>query len=225
MFIKMAIKIIVIQGNIGSGKSTFVENLKVKYGNNPEMCFLQEPVSEWLKIKDEKGVNILENYYADQHKYSFMFQMMAYISRLSILKKAVESGKYKYIITERCLNTDRNVFCKMLYHDGYIDRMGYTIYNKWFDEFNTFNIEVEYFHMYIRTDPYISKSRVDKRARKEESIPIEYLIKCHEYHEDWLIDDSNETLYVTIIDGNQNIVTNPDISLWYSDFEFILSID
>ena len=92
----MAIKIIVIQGNIGSGKSTFVESLKVKYGNNPQMCFLQEPVSEWLKIKDEKGVNILENYYADQHKYSFMFQMMAYISRLSILKKAVESKKYKY---------------------------------------------------------------------------------------------------------------------------------
>ena len=84
---------------------------------------------------------------------------------------------------------------------------------------------VEYFHMYIRTDPHISKERVDKRARKEETIPLEYLIKCHQYHEDWLIDDSNETLFVNIIDGNQNILTNPDISLWYSDFEFILSID
>ena len=89
----MSVKIIVIQGNIGSGKSTFVENLKQKYGNNPEMCFLQEPVNEWLTIKDEKGVNILEKYYADQHKYSFMFQMMAYISRLSILKRAIESGR------------------------------------------------------------------------------------------------------------------------------------
>ena len=218
----MITKIIVIQGNIGSGKSTFVENLKRKYGNNPKMCFLQEPVGEWLNIKDEKGVNILENYYSDQRKYSFMFQMMAYISRLSILKRAIDSGKYNYIITERCLNTDKNVFCKMLYDDGYIDKMGYEIYNKWFDEFNTFNnVEVEYFHMYIRTDPYISKSRVDKRARKEDSIPVEYLIKCHKYHEEWLM---NDTLYVTIIDGNQNINTNPDISLWYNDFEFILSI-
>ena len=48
----MSVKIIVIQGNIGSGKSTFVEKLKTKYENNPKMCFLQEPVSEWLKIKD-----------------------------------------------------------------------------------------------------------------------------------------------------------------------------
>ena len=219
-------KIIVIQGNIGSGKSTFVEKLKTKYENNPKMCFLQEPVGEWLKIKDEHGINILEKYYADQHKYSFMFQMMAYISRLSILKAAIESGKYKYIITERCLNTDKNVFCKMLYDDGYIDKIGYDIYNRWFDEFINFkNVDVEYFHMYIRTNPQVSKHRVDKRARKEETISLEYLTKCHNYHENWLMDESNENLCVTIIDGNQDIEINPDISLWYSDFEFILSID
>ena len=65
----MSIKIIVVQGNIGSGKSTFVEKLKSKYGSNQEICFLQEPVSEWLNIKDENGVNILEKYYNDQMKY------------------------------------------------------------------------------------------------------------------------------------------------------------
>jgi deoxyadenosine/deoxycytidine kinase len=219
--------VISMEGNIGSGKSTIIKEIKFNfskiYGVN--VVYVDEPVSQWEQIKSKDGKNMIELFYSDPVKYSFSFQMMAYISRLSILKKAVESKKYKYIITERCLNTDRNVFCKMLYDDGYIDKMGYEIYNKWFDEFNTFNIEVEYFHMYIRTDPHISKERVDKRARKEETIPLEYLIKCHQYHEDWLIDDSNETLFVNIIDGNQNIVTNPDISLWYSDFEFILSIE
>jgi deoxycitidine kinase/deoxyguanosine kinase len=146
----MAIKIIVIQGNIGSGQSTFVENLKSKYGDREDMCFLQEPVGEWLNIKDENGVNILEKYYSDQKKYSFMFQMMAYISRLSILKRAVESNKYKYIVTERCLNTDRRVFCKMLYDDGFIEKIGYDIYNKWFDEFNIVK-NVEYFNIYINS--------------------------------------------------------------------------
>jgi deoxycitidine kinase/deoxyguanosine kinase len=214
----MAIKIVVIQGNIGSGKSTFVENLKSRYGANPDVCFLQEPVSEWLKIQDENGVNILEKYYSDQMKYSFMFQMMAYISRLSILKKAVDSGQYKYIVTERCLNTDRRVFCKMLYDDGFIEKIGYEIYNKWFDEFNINS--VEYVHFYIRTIPSVSKFRVDKRARKEETIPLEYLVKCHEYHDAWLLNNND----VIVLDGNQDITINPNIDSWYKAFEGITGL-
>ena len=220
----MAIKIIVVQGNIGSGKSTFVENLKTKYGENPDICFLQEPVGEWLKIQDENGVNILEKYYSDQMKYSFMFQMMAYISRLSILKRAVESGKYKYIVTERCLNTDRRVFCKMLYDDGFIEKIGYDIYNKWFDEFNIVK-NVEYFNIYIRTDPTVSKLRVDKRARKEETIPLEYLVKCHKYHDEWLHNLTTMDDYVIVLDGNQDTTVQPNIDKWYKSFELIMELN
>jgi deoxyadenosine/deoxycytidine kinase len=204
-------RIIVVQGNIGSGKSTFVEKLKTRYGARKDICFLQEPVNEWLTIKDKHGINILENYYKDQPKYAFMFQMMAYISRLAMLKRAIESNLYEYIITERCLNTDRNVFCKMLYDDGLIEDIGYQIYNKWFDEFNNFNT-VDYIHIYLKTDPIVSKKRVDKRARAEESIPIEYLTKCHEYHDKWLLTTDQK---VVLIDSNQDTDVNPNIDHWY----------
>ena len=204
-------RIIVVQGNIGSGKSTFVEKLKTRYGGRKDICFLQEPVNEWLTIKDKEGVNILENYYKDQPKYAFMFQMMAYISRLAMLKRAIESNEYQYIITERCLNTDRNVFCKMLYDDGLIEDIGYQIYNKWFDEFNNFNT-VDYIHVYLKTDPIVSKKRVDKRARAEESIPIEYLAKCHEYHDKWLLTTDQK---VHLLDSNQDTDINPNIDHWY----------
>ena len=205
------VRVIVIQGNIGSGKSTWVNHLKEKYINRPDICFLQEPVDEWLSIKDANGVNALEHYYNDQHKYAFMFQMMAYISRLSILKRAIESNKYRIIITERCLFTDRNVFCKMLYDDGLIDIIGYQIYNKWFDEFINIGA-VHYKHIYLRTDPLISKMRVDKRARKEETIPLEYLEKCHAYHDRWLLNP--EMNNVVVLDANQDTAVNPDISHW-----------
>ena len=204
-------RIIVVQGNIGSGKSTFVDKLKTRYGARKDICFLQEPVNEWLTIKDKNGVNILENYYKDQPKYAFMFQMMAYISRLAMLKRAIESNEYEYIITERCLNTDRNVFCKMLYDDGLIEDIGYQIYNKWFDEFNNFNT-VDYIHVYLKTDPIVSKKRVDKRARAEESIPIEYLAKCHEYHDKWLLTTDQK---VVLLDSNQDTDINPNIDHWY----------
>jgi deoxycitidine kinase/deoxyguanosine kinase len=205
------VRVIVIQGNIGSGKSTWVNHLKEKYINRPDICFLQEPVNEWLSIKDANGVNALEHYYNDQQKYAFMFQMMAYISRLTILKRAIESNLYRIIITERCLFTDRNVFCKMLYDDGLIDIIGYQIYNKWFDEFMNIGA-VHYKHIYLRTDPVISKMRVDKRARKEETIPLEYLAKCHNYHDRWLLSPDMDN--VVVIDANQDTEVNPDISHW-----------
>ena len=211
-------RIIVVQGNIGSGKSTFVDKLKTRYVERKDICFLQEPVNEWLTIKDKHGVNILENYYKDQPKYAFMFQMMAYISRLTILKRAIESNQYKYIITERCLNTDRNVFCKMLYDDGLIEDIGYQIYNKWFDEFIKFEM-VDYIHIYLKTDPIVSKKRVDKRARAEESIPIEYLTKCHEYHDKWLLTTDQK---VVLIDSNQDTDINPNIDHWYDMVELYL---
>ena len=212
-------RIIVIQGNIGSGKSTFVEKLKSRYSGRKDICFLQEPVNEWLTVKDKQGVNILENYYKDQTKYAFMFQMMAYISRLAMLKRAIESNLYEYIITERCLNTDRNVFCKMLYDDGLIEDIGYQIYNKWFDEFNNFNT-VDYVHVYLKTDPIVSKKRVDKRARVEETIPLEYLTKCHEYHDKWLLTTDQK---VVLLDSNQDTDINPNIDHWYAMIEPYLS--
>jgi deoxyadenosine/deoxycytidine kinase len=210
-------RIICVEGNIGSGKSTLVEKLKHKYSDREDVCFLQEPVDQWLQIKDKDGINILEKYYKDQHKYAFPFQMMAYISRLSILKKAIENPKYKYIITERCLFTDKNVFCQMLYDDGFIDDIGFQIYNNWFDEFNYFE-SVTYTYIYIRTEPTVSKYRVDKRSRSEETIPLTYLEKCHSYHESWL----NTKGSIIILDGNQDICINPDISSWYNEIDKLL---
>ena len=210
-------KIICVEGNIGSGKSTLVEKLKQKYLGREDVCFLQEPVEQWLQIKDKDGTNILEKYYKDQHTFAFPFQMMAYISRLSILKKAIENPKYKYIITERCLFTDKNVFCQMLYDDGFIDDIGFQIYNKWFDEFNYFE-SVTYSYVYIRTEPSVSKYRVDKRSRTEETIPLAYLEKCHSYHELWL----NTKDSILVLDGNQDVCINPDISSWYNEIDKLL---
>ena len=78
-------KIVSIEGNIGSGKTTLLKKLKEKYVNNPNIIFLKEPVDEWEQIKDKDGQTMLQKFYADQQKYSFAFQMMAYISRLKIL--------------------------------------------------------------------------------------------------------------------------------------------
>ena len=202
--------LISIEGNIGSGKSTFVEYLRKNLCD--EICFLDEPVDIWNTIVDKDGKNIIENYYKDQKRYAFSFQMMAYISRLSLLKRAIESNSYKYIITERSLNTDKEVFCKMLYDDNLIEKIEYDIYIKWFDEFKP-NIEIQY--VYLRCDPFIAEERVLKRSRKGEIISLDYLKKCHQYHEQWLLKEN--TIY---IDSNLN--KNIGYPLWLIEVQKLI---
>ena len=131
-------KIVSIEGNIGSGKSTLLENIRNFYENNTNVIFLREPVDDWEQIKDNEGNTMLKLFYADQEKYSFAFQMMAYISRLKILRDTIKKiqnevllkdcNKEYVIITERSLYTDREVFAKMLYNQGKIENVCYQIY-------------------------------------------------------------------------------------------------
>lgn len=177
--------IICIEGNIGTGKTTFVRQMQEHFKEREDIIFLEEPVALWMECRDKEG-NILEHYYKDANAFGFKFQMLAYISRLSILKRAIESGKYKYIVSERSLHTDKNVFCKMLYNSGKIDEIGYQIYNMWFEEFYPYTKNCSY--IYLRADPKVSFDRVQKRARQGETIPLEYLEECHRYHDEWLKD-------------------------------------
>ena len=84
-----------IMGPNGSGKSTLLENLRKYYNGNTCVIFLREPVDDWEKIKDNQGNTMLKKFYADQEKYSFAFQMMAYISRLTILRDTIKEIKEK----------------------------------------------------------------------------------------------------------------------------------
>lgn len=204
--------IISVEGNIGSGKSTLVENLKRHLGNKEiNYVFVQEPVDIWNTITDKEGEPILTKFYRDQERYSFSFQMMAYISRLSILRKAVKDNPNSVIITERCVHTDRRVFAQMLYDDNKILETDYQIYLRWFDEFIE-DVPI-YGFVYLHTTPETSFTRVQKRAREGEVIPIEYLDRCNKYHDMWMNDipDSKKVM----IDGNIDIEEKPEtISLW-----------
>ena len=166
-------------------------------------------------MKDENGITILEKFYNETDKYAFQFQMMAYISRLSILREAIKNKNTKYIITERSIYTDANVFAKMLYDDKKITLIEYTIYTKWFNEF-ILDVPITKI-IYVKTDPEIAHNRVIIRNRTGENIPIDYLKRCHEYHENWL---ENENCKKITLDGDFNIYDNPDIlSTWITRIE------
>jgi deoxyadenosine/deoxycytidine kinase len=202
--------IVSIEGNIGSGKSTLLEKMVETIRSNFQnktIVFLEEPVKTWETIRDASGNTMLQKFYGDQQKYAFSFQMMAYISRLSILKKAMTTNTNAIIITERSLYTDKLVFAKMLFDNGLIEDVNYQIYIKWFDEF-IYECPL-YKIIYVQADPTICFERIKKRSRNGESgIPLQYLQDCHTYHESMI-----QTLDVPclLLDGNQDIFENKEI--------------
>jgi deoxyadenosine/deoxycytidine kinase len=209
-------KIVSIEGNIGSGKSTLLENLRKHYNDNCHVVFLKEPVDDWEKIKDNQGNTMLKKFYADQDKYSFPFQMMAYISRLKILRDTIKEITSKniaenyVIITERSLYTDKHVFAKMLHDQGKIEDVCYQIYLNWFDEFAK-DFPINY-TVYVQTDPTNCYARIHKRAREgEEVIPLAYLKDCHSYHEEFLDEKTGISSKKLFIDGNVDIYKNEKI--------------
>ena len=208
----MAAKVISIEGNIGSGKSTLLSHLKQSLSaeNVPQIIFLQEPVDEWENIKDEQGNTMIQKFYGDQTKYSFSFQMMAYISRLALLKKSIEENPNAIVITERSLFTDKFVFAKMLYDSKKMESVEYQIYLKWFDNFvNDFPINCT---IYVKTDPDMCHARIARRSRSGEStISLDYLNDCHKYHESMMQVHADKSHNILELNGNLEISDMKDV--------------
>jgi deoxyadenosine/deoxycytidine kinase len=214
----MAPIILSVEGNIGSGKSSILKFLE-KNNNHDDIIFLKEPVDKWSNIKDERGITILENFYSDANKHAFMFQIMAFATRMQILKDTIEENPHvKIIICERSILADKNVFASMLHDDNLIDKMGITIYNtmanNYFKDYPLNGV------IYIDAEPDICSARIKKRSRDGESnIELEYLERCKDYHDRWLF---NYRKYSHVPETNPgttllHIKTNEDSNFDNSD--------
>jgi deoxyadenosine/deoxycytidine kinase len=188
-----------VEGNIGSGKSTFLKKLST------EFKVVQEPVDEWSKMKNvSSGKNILEEFYEDPRRNAYLFQSIAFRSRV----KNIADLKDETVIIERSIYTDRMVFAEVCKEDGNINEIEWNDYTEWFD------FVVKYIgfkpngFIYLRTIPEKSHERITKRKRSGESnISLEYLKKLHQRHDKWLIDESN----VLVLDVTEDFESNPEL--------------
>ena len=193
-----------MEGNIGSGKSTLIRALKKEYTEiaGLPVVFVDEPVTQWESIKSADGKNMIELFYGNPARYSFAFQMMAYISRLTMLQEAISKHPKAIIITERCLLTDYHIFAKLLYENKSMLQEEYEIYQRWFHSFQDIRVDGI---IYVRTDASVAFERCTLRSRPGETIDEAYLKQCHEKHEEWIQEDD------LIIDNN---ITEQEEALW-----------
>ena len=173
-------KIIFVEGNIGSGKTTWLNMIEEK-----GIKIIREPVNEW------QDAGILQKFYTNMKRWSLTFQYHAFNTRLQAVKDLYQSDE-KFIFVERSPDCDRNVFAKNLYDQGKMTEMEWLMYNNWFIQTQDVYENAGYpvkpdGYIYLRTYPSVAYDRIKKRARSEEDeIPKKYLEDIHTLHERWL---------------------------------------
>lgn len=188
--------LISLDGNIGAGKSTLLEALVELL---PEITVVQEPVADWVTLRNQTGKNLLELFYDDTARWCYTFQNCAILTRLmhtmDILKSWKHSeGKLPVVITERSVLTDRYVFAEMLHREGKMDDLEWNLYLKWFDHFAK-DLPVKGI-IHITTSAETSKGRIQKRGRSgEEKIHMKYLEQLHTQHNSWI-----ETVHLPVLE-------------------------
>lgn len=184
-----------IEGNIGAGKSTLLAELRKI---NPSWIFIDEPVGIWSNFRNSDGESMLELFYNDRRRWSYTFQNCALLTRFQNIEATISKHcttptdtatteqEKKVFITERCLDTDFEVFTKMLHAEGSIDSLEYDLYVRWFQQLKV-NATPLSAIVLLETSPSICYERIKRRAREgEDAIPLEYLQQIEKQQQAWV---------------------------------------
>ena len=203
-------KLIVVEGNIGTGKSTFLKLLRDRLHVN----FIPEPTDKWQTVG--KSDNLLHLFYQDTPRWAYTFQSYAFLTRVhAILEHQAHTPEHNIHILERSVYCDRFCFAKNCYESGLMTPLEWQIYTEWFAWLVEKYTPRPSGFIYLRTQPEISHQRIAKRQRSEETgIPLEYLQALHQKHDDWLINkheiiDSIRNVPVLVLDCNNDFENTP----------------
>jgi len=195
------IKIYNIEGNIASGKTT----LGLGLYSTGKVGFIQEPVKLWRDKFDE---NLLDLFYSDPKRWSFLFQFAAFATRAKTWKDIMDISDDLVMFVERSIFSDRNVFAKELYLSESMTKTEYQVYCELWDWlYENWCLDVTG-TIYVRTPSDICFERIHSRGREEEfEISLDYLNVLEEAHDNWLLNKEN----VFVLDGSTQ--TEPEALL------------
>lgn len=176
-------KIYFVEGNIGTGKSTFLSMIEKTYGDRFQVIY--EPVDVWTNFKDKSGKNILQYFYEDPKRFAYTFQNTAFVSRVEKLQE-IDTTK-EAVFIERSIWSDKNIFAKNCYESGMMSEIEYLLYEKWFSWLEKNLAICDYEFIYLKCVPETSFLRMKTRSRNEESgVSLEYITQIHNQHETWM---------------------------------------
>ncbi len=185
---------ILLEGNIGAGKSTIGRALKA----SGLFDFIEEPVEEW---KSGFGSNMLDLFYHDMKRWAFTFQLTTFVTRCKTWNEISALTTHPRVLLERSIYTDRYVFAPTLHQIGAINADEWLIYCRLWD-FAVANSDVTPdCILYLRTPAEVCLERIRQRRRGEESeVTLDYLQQLEALHDQWLLNWPG----VVLLDGTRS---------------------
>lgn len=167
----MAKHLILVAGNIGSGKTSLTERIGERLG--------------WQTAYESVADNpYLPNFYSNMKKWSFHLQVYFLGHRAKQHLQAARDSRS--VIIDRSIYEDAYIFCRALNHLGNLNELDYQTY------MNVFNLLVSTLPIpsmliYLSCPVQVLKARIHQRGRDiESSISYEYLTLLESYYEDWM---------------------------------------
>lgn len=185
---------ILLEGNIGAGKSTVGRLLKA----SSKFDFIEEPVDQW---QGGYASNLLDMFYHDMERWSFTFQILAFITRAKTWQEILARTEHSRVVLERSIFTDRHVFATSMHQIGAMSETEWQVYCGLWDFLSTnYCVEPDAI-VYLRTPAEECLERIKERDRSEEvGIELDYLKQLESLHDAWLLDHPQ----AVVLDGTKH---------------------
>ena len=167
---RQANRLIVVAGNMGSGKSTLVEFLARRFRVQP----FYEPNASNPYLKD---------FYADMSRWALASQIFFLAHRVAVHREAqrVEGTA----VLDRSVYEDAEIFAENLYRSRRMRRRDYETYRKLYEQFRD-GLEPPGLLVYTRCSVRAVRQRIRLRGRPEErNVPLMYVRRLHDLYEAW----------------------------------------
>ena len=199
----------IVEGNIGTGKSTFLKALQQSLSN---VIVTLEAVDYWQN--QSTGQSILQNFYESPQRWAYTMETLAL--KVRIPEHIKQQSSILPNIVERSIYSGYHCFARNSFEQGYLNQLEWNIYNSWFNFSTAKRCLPPTGFIYLQADPQLSYQRTVQRQREaESSISLEYLKQIHNKHEAFLIHKQSihpsiMDVPVLILDCNYDIVHNED---------------
>ncbi len=163
--------LILVAGNIGSGKTSLAERLGQRLG--------------WLTAFESVADNpYLPDFYKDMKRWSFHLQVYFLGHRA---KQHLDMAKDpRSAIIDRSIYEDAFIFCRALYHLGNLNEVDYQTYMSVYNLLIP-TLPVPSMLIFLRCPVEVLLTRIQQRARDIESgVSADYLRLLESYYDEWI---------------------------------------
>lgn len=164
-------KFIAVAGNMGVGKTSFVEFLAQEYGFEP----VYEPYTSnpWL-----------DDFYGDMGRWAYPSQLWFLTHKFRLhLDLNLNSGT---VVQDRTIYEDAEIFATNLHRQGHMQEREYRTYMDLYSGMKR-TLQPPDLMIYLRCSVRAIRRRIQKRGRpSEQAIPTAYLRGLNQLYEDWM---------------------------------------